>query len=72
MSMGPEWKYRIVLRRDDWPDVQSWCEQTLGKFNDAWYKLGIDHASYIIHGYVETVWYFKHERDAVLFQLRWA
>ena len=72
MSLGPEWKYHIALHREDWYDIQLWCEQTLGEFDVAWYKLGIDPASYVIHGNTETVWYFKNERDAVLFKLKWA
>lgn len=72
MSLGPEWAYHITIEGDHWPTIQDWCEANIGKFNDTWYKLGIDPAASFIYGVTRSVWYFKHERDAVLFSLRWA
>lgn len=70
-QMGPEWKYQIILKTPDWHDVQQWCESQFGEFDNRWYKSGIDPAEYIIEGAIKTVWYFKEEKDAVLFSLRW-
>jgi hypothetical protein len=72
MSLGPEWRYRITLDTPDWYDVQCWCEANLGEFDKTWYKLGIDPAEYVIEGRTRTVWYFKDERDAIKFSLRWS
>ncbi len=70
--MGPEWPYRVTLYRDDWDVVQDWCLNNLGEFDQAWYKLGIDPAEFIMYGDRRTVWYFKREADAMFFRLRWA
>lgn len=72
MVMSPDWKYHITLTTPDWLTVEQWCLANLGKFDDTWYKLGIDPAEYLFSGQVRTVWYFRHERDAVAFALRWS
>lgn len=72
MSLGPEWAYRITVEGDHWFTIQEWCEQNIGEFNQTWYKLGIDLADSYIHGRTLSVWYFKHERDATAFALKWA
>lgn len=69
--MSPEWKYRITLDAPDWEAAQHWCEVNLGKFDTTWYKLGIDPVEYLNTGSTRSVWYFKNEKDAVLFALRW-
>ena len=70
--MGPEWKYHITLFTPDWHIIERWCQFELGEFDDRWYKLGIDPAEYLNTGLTRTVWYFKEEKDAALFALRWA
>lgn len=70
--MSPEWKYKIILERPDWHEIQSWCETNLGEFDKTWYKLGIDPAEYIIDNRTKTTWYFKEEKDAIHFMLRWS
>lgn len=69
--MNPEWKYHITLNTPDYYPIECWCETYIGEFNKDWYKLGTDPAVYIMEGKTETVWYFKNEKDIILFQLRW-
>lgn len=70
--MSPEWKYRITLNISNWDAAQAWCEENIGKFDDTWYKLGIDPIEYVVEGQARSVWYFKNENDATMFALRWA
>ena len=70
--MNPEWKYRITLETPEWYEIQEWCEVNIGEFDRDWYKLGIDPAEYIIEGRTRTTWYFKQEKHAIDFSLRWS
>lgn len=70
--MGSEWKYHITCYDIDWAEAQDWCVQYIGEFDKEWYKLGIDPAESMLEGRTRTVWYFKEERHAVLFTLRWS
>ena len=74
IKLGPEWKYCVKLHREDWDDIQTWCKETLGEFDDTWYKLGIDPVDSIFNQdrETETVWYFRYEKDAMIFKLRWS
>lgn len=69
--MSPEWKYHITLETPDWYLIQEWCQYYIGEFDKDWYKLGIDPAEYVNEGRTRTTWYFKEEKNAILFQLRW-
>lgn len=68
--MGPDWPYYIMLDRDDWPDIQDWCVVNIGEFDQAWYKLGIDPLAHL-EGDRRTHWFFKQQKHATLFALRW-
>jgi hypothetical protein len=70
--MSPEWKYHITIGNSDWYTIQLWCESVIGEFDQDWYKLGINPTQYIIDGLTQTTWYFKQEKHAILFKLRWA
>ena len=70
--LGPEWKYHITIEEPDWHAAQAWCEIYIGKFDDEWYKLGIDPMDYVLNSRARTTWYFKREEDIILFSLRWA
>lgn len=72
MMLGPEWEYHITIHNPEWPIIESWCECFIGKFDQAWYKLGIDPAESVMTGEVRTTWYFKQETDAVRFKAKWA
>lgn len=69
--MSPEWKYKITIENPDWQGAEQWCMLNVGEFDQAWYKLGIDPAEYLITRKTKTVWYFKQEKDAFAFALRW-
>jgi len=69
--LGPEWKYHITIEDVNWAEAQEWCEIYIGKFNEHWYKIGIDPMDYVINDRIRTTWYFKREEDVVLFSLRW-
>ena len=71
--LGPEWKYCITLPRQNYSDIEKWCYEHIGEFDVEWYKLGVDPAGMVqSHLTPKTVWYFKEERHAVLFSLRWS
>ena len=69
--MHPNLPYRVVIHHEDWPGAQAWCDLNVGAFDQDWYKLGIDPMATMIHGPVETIWFFRREQDAVAFSLRW-
>ncbi len=71
MNFDDKFKYRITLTNIDWVTAQEWCQKHIGEFDVTWYKLGIDPAEYILEGETVTHWYFKHEKDAIHFKLRW-
>lgn len=64
--------HKITLHRHDWDIIEQWCIDTIGEFDQDWYKLGMDPAAYVIDGDISTQWFFKDEKDAILFKLRWA
>jgi hypothetical protein len=70
--LGPEWQYHITIHNPDWITIEHWCDHYIGKFDQAWYKLGIDPAESVMTGEIRTTWYFKNEKDVILFKLRWA
>ena len=72
--MNPDLKYQVIIHNNDWVNAQEWCEQNVGEFDDTWYKLGIDPVDSIFNQdrETETVWYFRYEKDAMLFKLRWS
>jgi hypothetical protein len=70
--MSPEWKYHITVKNPDWYAIRLWCEAVIGEFDQDWYKLGINPTQHIIDGLTQTTWYFKQEKHAILFKLRWA
>ena len=69
--LGPEWKYHITIEEPDWHFAEVWCEMYIGKFDEDWYKLGIDPMDYVLNSRTRTTWYFKREEDIILFSLRW-
>lgn len=72
--MNPDLKYEVVIHNNDWDLAQAWCEQNIGEFDDTWYKLGIDPMELLFNSDRETesVWYFRHSKDAVAFKLKWS
>lgn len=70
--MSPGWKYKITVETPNWVSAQEWCEVHIGKFDQDWYKLGIDPLQYILEGKTQTVWLFKKLEHANLFALRWS
>ena len=43
-------------------DVVAWCEQTLGKFDIDWYRLGRDPAADFMQPAGPDVYYFENEK----------
>lgn len=68
--LGPEWKYNITVTYSNWIEMQNWCENYIGEFDKDWYKLGIDPMMWL-NGDTSSTWYFKKEKDIILFKLRW-
>ena len=60
-------EYQVLHRSkstSEWADVCVWCEETIGEQNILWAQTGAEMQ-------VSNCWWFKHNEDAVLFQLTW-
>ncbi len=66
-----DWPY-VCYTSHPYPEVQDWCEQTIGRFDRDWYKLGEDIAAQSIMSDYKSTYLFRQEQHAVLFRLRWA
>lgn len=67
-----EWPY-VCYTSQAWPEVCAWCEETIGEFDQAWYKLGEDIAAQItMTNDYKSTYLFRREQDAVLFKLKWS
>ncbi len=63
------WECRTLARH--W-EVEPWCQEQFGEFDDRWYRYGTDIAQGIWGNQPLYDHYrFRDEKDAVLFQLRW-
>lgn len=65
---------KLTLQVDvecDWWEAEQWCNEYIGKWNEDWYKLGIDPAASMF-GNNTTHWFFEDEQKQLLFILRWA
>ncbi len=63
------WECRTLARH--W-EVEPWCQEHVGEFDDRWYRYGTDIAQGIVAGVNFYDYYrFQNEKDAILFQLRW-
>lgn len=71
-KLTENWKYSVSVKNIDWCAAQDWCDQFIGVFDHDWYKLGIDPAEFITTGELTTTWWFKNEKDAMLFKLKWS
>ncbi len=65
-----DWPY-VCYTKHPYPEVQDWCWENIGEFNQDWYKLGEDILANLISDYKST-YMFRKEEHAVLFQLRWS
>jgi len=54
-----------------YPDVENWCVENIGPWNETWYKLGADPAASIFDPDYRSTYFFKTEQDQLLFMLRW-
>lgn len=70
--MNTEMKYKITLDRPDWYEIQEWCEVYIGVFDRDWYKLGVNIMEYVLNGKTSTQWFFREEKHAIMFALKWA
>ena len=68
----PDLPHRVILQNADWTSAQAWCDQHVGNFGQDWYKLGIDPLASMVHGPLQTIWFFRREADAVAFSLKWS
>lgn len=66
-----DFPYKILVKRDttDVDDIDSWCKQQFGPggFHSQW---DVGYADDSPYSY-DLFYYFKQEKDAVLFALRW-
>lgn len=57
------WPYKITIDRpDDINEIEFWLGNTLGIFRRRWNA---------VYGFRYTDYYFKNERDLILFTLKW-
>jgi len=57
--------------KHQWPEVQQWCNDNIGPWNETWYKLGEDPAAAVFDPDYRSTYFFKTEQDQLLFMLRW-
>ena len=55
-----------------YPEVEQWCQDQIGPWNEEWYKLGDDPAAQIFNPGYRSVYYFRTEEQALLFTLKWS
>jgi hypothetical protein len=53
-------------------EVEAWCEEHFGSFDDRWYRYGTDIAQGLWNSPIVDYYRFREEQDAVLFQLKWS
>jgi hypothetical protein len=70
--MNPKLKYKVIIHNHDWDLAEDWCLLNVGRFDQDWYKLGIDPVSHLFNDQVESTWYFRNEKDALMFRLKWS
>jgi hypothetical protein len=70
--MSSDWKYHITVEYPDCDIIQLWCKTDIGEFGQDWCTLGIDITQYFITGIKQSTWYFKQEKHAILFKLKWS
>ena len=66
----PDWPY-VCYTSHPYPEVQAWCEASIGVFDRDWYKLGEDIAAQSIYTDYKSTYMFRQQQHAVLFKLRW-
>jgi hypothetical protein len=66
-----DWPHRVIIFVPSWWEVEDWCRHNLGEWNKDWYKLGIDPLTAFTAVGMQSVWYFKDSKKALLFQLKW-
>lgn len=52
-------------------EVEQWCLDNIGEWNETWYKLGQDPMASFIGDYTSQ-YYFTDEKSAILFKLKWS
>ena len=70
--MNPDLRYQVIIHNNNWHLAEDWCVQNVGAFDQDWYKLGIDPMNSMFNRRTESVWYFRSEKDAVIFKLKWS
>ena len=66
----PDWPH-VCYTSHPYPEVCAWCEQTVGRYDRDWFKLGEDIAAQSINPDYKSTYMFRDEQHAVLFKLRW-
>jgi hypothetical protein len=70
--VNPALTHEVIIYNDDWHLAQTWCEENVGRFDQDWYKLGIDPVDRLFFAKTQTIWYFRRAEDATMFKLKWA
>jgi hypothetical protein len=52
--------------------VVPWCEQQLGTFDQAWYRLGRDPAADLMYPLGPDIYWFDNKKYHMWFTLRWS
>jgi hypothetical protein len=71
MVINPELIYEVYTDHD-YPEVEAWCVENVGLWNEDWYREPLDLAVIILSGSSKTRYFFKTEQDKIMFILRWS
>ena len=52
--------------------VVPWCEQHLGTFDQAWYRLGRDPAADLMYPLGPDIYWFNNKKYHMWFTLKWS
>jgi hypothetical protein len=55
-----------------YPEVEAWCIDHVGEWNEDWFRLRHDIAAVLGSGNHKQHYFFKTEQDCTMFMLRWS
>jgi hypothetical protein len=53
-------------------EVEPWCRENFGEFNERWYRYGRDIAIGVIDPDTRDIYRFRDDKDAIMFKLKWS
>lgn len=59
------WPHRVIVSEDDFSkliEIETWLGETIGMFKNRWN---------VVYNYNKTDFYFRCDKDSLMFVLRW-